>query len=147
VRPAGLNGFAESHTMSAVGTLRERMGPAIRILRERRGLGQREAAAKKGNFDQSRWSKVERGRQSPSLEVLDNFLEILEAGPVELMDALLGDDATPEAICANVVVAYRLGELSATEQELLMELVQSHRESLLRVLEEFRRTRAKTEGE
>ena len=140
-----MNETALNHTMGVVGILRERMGPAIRLLRERRGLGQREAASKRGNFDQSRWSKVERGVQSPSLEVLDSFLNVLEASLFELVDALLGEDATEEEICELVLVAHRFGELAPAEKELLVELIQSHRESLHRVLEEFRRTR--NEGE
>jgi transcriptional regulator with XRE-family HTH domain len=115
------------------------MGQAIRTLRMRRGLGQREAAAIRGHFDQSRWSKVERGVQSPTLEVLDSFLEALQATPVELMDALLDEDASPDDICAQVLVAYRLGGLSPSETEVITQLIKSHRESLLQVVSEFRR--------
>ncbi len=123
------------------------MGPAIRILRERRGLRQRQAAALRGTFDQSRWSKVERGVQSPSMEVLDTFLETLDADLFDLMDALLGEDPPPEEIARHALTAYRLGTLSSAEEEVLLQLIHDHRETLARVLAEFRRMRGEGEAE
>jgi transcriptional regulator with XRE-family HTH domain len=117
------------------------MGPAIRVLRERRGLRQREAAAMRGTFDQSRWSKVERGVQSPSLEVLDTFLETLDADLYDLMDALLGEDPPPQDITRHVLTAYRLGDLTDSEEDVLLQLIHDHRETLQRVVAEFRRRR------
>jgi transcriptional regulator with XRE-family HTH domain len=115
------------------------MGPAIRILRERRGLGQREAASLRGNFDQSRWSKIERGAQSPSLQVLDSFLEVLDASLFDLMDALLGKDVGEEEVCEHLLVAHRLGDLNSSEKAVVQDLIRSHRESLVRILEELRK--------
>jgi transcriptional regulator with XRE-family HTH domain len=117
-----------------MGLLHERIGAAIRQLRERRGLSQSAVARMRDKDDQSRMSKVERGVQQPSLDLLDSYLVALEAHPYELVDALLEKEPTAEEIAEQALGAYRLGALSEAEREFVLEQILSHRQFLLNTL-------------
>ena len=63
------------------------LGPALRRLRLRRGLSQRELARRAG-VTRSMISSYERGTNLPSLPTLDRLLGALEVSPIGLVVAI-----------------------------------------------------------
>ena len=63
------------------------IGPALRLLRERKGLRQKELADRAGIM-KGKASSYETGRQYPSLETLLRILETLEVDFADLQSAL-----------------------------------------------------------
>ncbi len=117
-----------------MGFFQDRIGSAIRLLRERRGLSQSEMARQRGMDDQSRMSKVERGKQLPAMDLLDSYLETMDVDPYELADAMFGEEQDPEVIAEHMLRAARLGKLPPMERKFALEQIKSHREFLARAL-------------
>jgi transcriptional regulator with XRE-family HTH domain len=67
--------------------LRRAFGARVRALRDERGLSQ-EALAEKGKFHWTYVSEIERGKRSPSLDVIGRFARALDVTPSELFAPL-----------------------------------------------------------
>ncbi len=73
------------------------LGPALRWLRDRRGMKQYQVAAAAG-ITKGMLSAYETGRQRPSLETLDKILNTLECDLNHLHNALQIVNGRPEAL-------------------------------------------------
>jgi transcriptional regulator with XRE-family HTH domain len=67
---------------------------ALRILRERKHLSQREAASRAG-MDSGGLSKIESGKQSLRVATLDKLLAVYDADLLDLQHALTGEPPFP----------------------------------------------------
>lgn len=63
------------------------IGPALRWLRERRGLSLAEVA-RRADLAPSSLSRFERGKRQPTLDTLGRVLRVLQADPIQLAFAL-----------------------------------------------------------
>jgi transcriptional regulator with XRE-family HTH domain len=63
------------------------LGPALRLVRERRGTSQAEVARKAG-IGKSQLSKYEQGKELPKLESLERVLAVLNLGSLAFFYAL-----------------------------------------------------------
>jgi|GEM_PF-1677648 len=122
------------HTIPGMGIFQERIGAGIRLLRKRRGLSQSAIARLRGKDDQSRMSKVERGQQLPTMDLLDSYIETMDADPYELADAMFGEDPDPDLMAEHMLRAARLGDLAPLEREFALTHLKSHREFLVKAL-------------
>ena len=95
-----------------MGIFKDRIHRALRSLRERSGLRQKDIAEARGRNEQGRLSRVETGREMPGVETIDAYLVISGASVYDLADALLEEDPDPTVIAEQVLQAYRLGPLS-----------------------------------
>jgi transcriptional regulator with XRE-family HTH domain len=98
------------------------IGPALRLLRERKGMRQKELADRAGIM-KGMASSYETGRQHPSLETLVRILETLELDFADLqaaLDAVRGTEPKrPSASVTEVAAADRERRIGKAVLELV----------------------------
>lgn len=93
--------------------LEARLGKALRRLRMRKGLTQKELAHLAGGMDNSQISAYERGAELPALRTLDRLLRVLGVDLVDRLEPSEGEDALPETTpLSEVEVNQGLNEIS-----------------------------------
>jgi transcriptional regulator with XRE-family HTH domain len=85
------DGKVEWRTMIA---LKERLGPALKALRERRSMTQIELA-ERCHLSRGAIGQFERGEASPAIDTLGRILEVLESDLCDLQRALDGRSEAP----------------------------------------------------
>jgi transcriptional regulator with XRE-family HTH domain len=83
---------------------------ALRILRERKHLSQREAASRAG-MDSGGLSKIESGKQSLRVATLDKLLAVYDADLLDLQHALTGEPRPPAPPDPSPVPALQQGSI------------------------------------
>ena len=99
-----------------MGTFKQNLGPALRTLRVRAGLSQRELGVAVG-LHQTWISRFERGRGHPSFEIIDSYLGATGSTSYELMDGIYQREPDPDEIAERILGLLRLGPLSRQERE------------------------------
>lgn len=114
------------------------LGPALRWLRRRRSLSQKEVAAASG-LSKGRLSDYESGRLVPKLPTLGRILVVLDTDLTTLAEALAVVNATaPRSRSVGAARAVEnLGGISASLATL--EVRSDHRDELVEVLRSFQR--------
>jgi transcriptional regulator with XRE-family HTH domain len=93
----------------------KRLGQALRALRRRADLTQKQLGEKLGIG--ANWlSKIERGNAQILLTHLDGYLEHTGSSPYELLDLMLGQTRNPDEVAEQILNLLRLGTLDEDQR-------------------------------
>jgi len=99
-----------------VGTFNHELGPALRALRERARLSQKEMSQRL-DMNQSWISRMETGRGQPSVQTIDQYLEITGTTAYDLVDLIYSAKPDPDKIADQILALFRLGSLTEAERQ------------------------------
>ena len=96
-------------------TFQNRVGQAMGALRRRREI-QQKALAERLDVSAEWLSRVENGQGQPSVEMVDQFLELSRTEGYDLLDEMYGESRDPDHIAEQILDLLRLGPLTAEQR-------------------------------